>query len=459
MSNRVLMVARRDFVATVSSKGFLVGLLVMPVMAVIFLLLIPRILSSTGPQIRGELAVIDPTGSVLPELRAALSPAALGAAAASNGPRAIPPGGPPMGAPMGPGPGMNPGLTPGHAPPVLTIIARPAGSDVQQEKSWLIQPPKQEPRHLALVVVQPHAVVRAPDQADFASYDLYVSRGLDDATETVIHDGLRRALIASRFKASGMDQSAVQATLRVARPNAMIVAPAGEQVARRGLSRALPFICGILLFIGVISGGQLLMTSTVEEKSSRVVEVLLAAVSPRELMAGKLLAQLGVGLLILSMYVGLGILALAQFSMLRLLDPMLVVYLVAFYAITYLVFGSLLLSIGAAVNQIQDAQSLMGPVMMLLVIPYVLTNFIGMAPNAPFSVALSFIPPANTFAMMARLASDTPPPAWQVLVTFALGLAAAAGAVWFAAKIFKIGLLMHGKPPNFATLVRWARMA
>jgi ABC-2 type transport system permease protein len=393
---------------------------------------------------------------VLPELRTALDPAALDA---MTGPRAAAPGAPPTAGPMGANPGGNPGFTPGHAPPVLTIIERPAGADVRQEKAWLIQPPKEEPRHLALAVIGSGAVNREPGKRDYASYDLYVSRGLDDATETVIQDGLQRALIASRFKAIGLDQSAVQATMRVARPSAVIVAAAGEQVARRGLNRALPFVCGILLFIGVITGGQLLMTSTVEEKSSRVVEVLLAAVSPRELMGGKLLAQLGVGLLILAMYVGLGLFALAQFSLLRLLDPMLVVYLVAFYAITYLVFGSLLLSIGAAVNQIQDAQSLMGPVMMLLVIPYVLTQFIGIAPNAPFSVALSFIPPANTFAMLARLASDTPPPLWQVCLTFLIGIAAAAGAVWFAAKIFKIGLLMHGKPPNLATLVRWARMA
>jgi hypothetical protein len=65
----------------------------------------------------------------------------------------------------------------------------------------------------------------------------------------------------------------------------------------------------------------------------------------------------------------------------------------------------------------------------------------------------------NSFAMLARLASETPPPLWQVFGSVAAGLAGACIAVWFAAKVFKIGLLMHGKPPNFAALVRWARMA
>jgi ABC-2 type transport system permease protein len=101
----------------------------------------------------------------------------------------------------------------------------------------------------------------------------------------------------------------------------------------------------------------------------------------------------------------------------------------------------------------------MGPVMLLLIAPYVMAPMIGQAPNSSLSVALSFLPPVNTFAMLARLASPTPPPLWQVWATIALGLAAACLVVWFAAKVFRVGLLMQGKPPSFATLWRWARMA
>jgi ABC-2 type transport system permease protein len=448
MSSRVLMVAQRDFIATITNRGFLLGLLAMPLLIFLLVLLIPRFVGMHGPQIHGEVAVIDASGSALLELRTALSPGTLAALAARDARRSS------LNAP-----GPQAGLAPNSPPPILTLIERPSSADVRAEKSWLIQPPKAEPRHLALIVIHPDAVVRAAGKPEYGGYDLYVARELDDATEGVIHEGLRRALVASRLRASGIDQDTVVSTLRVARPSAVIVAATGEQPARRGLSRMLPFISGLLLFIGVIAGGQLLMTSTVEEKSSRVVEVLLAAVSPVELMAGKLLAQLGVGLMILTMYVALGALTLSQFSMLSVLDPMLVFYLVVFYLLAYLMYGGLMLAIGAAVNQAADAQSMMGPVMVLLVIPYVLTQFIGAAPSAPLSVALSFIPPVNTFAMLARLASGTPPPVWQVCLSVAAALAAAALAVWFAAKIFKIGLLMQGKPPDFATLIRWARMA
>jgi ABC-2 type transport system permease protein len=97
--------------------------------------------------------------------------------------------------------------------------------------------------------------------------------------------------------------------------------------------------------------------------------------------------------------------------------------------------------------------------MFLLIGPYVLAPMIARAPNSALAVVVSFIPPVNSFAMMARLASATPPPTWQVLLTMLIGLAAATATVWFAGKIFKIGLLMHGKPPNFATLIRWSRAA
>jgi len=221
----------------------------------------------------------------------------------------------------------------------------------------------------------------------------------------------------------------------------------------------LPFLCGILLFMGVMMGGQTLMTSSIEEKSSRVVEVLLAAVSPLELMWGKLLGQLGVGLLTVVVYVGLGMFALLEYSLAGLVDPMLLVYFVIFYFLAALVYGGLMMAIGAAVSQVGDAQSLMAPVMILLIAPYALVPLIGQNPNSTLSVAMTFVPPVNSFVVLARLATGAPLPLWQVLGAIATGLTGAGVAVWFAAKVFKVGLLMQGKPPGFGTLVKWARMA
>jgi ABC-2 type transport system permease protein len=286
-----------------------------------------------------------------------------------------------------------------------------------------------------------------------------VSGALDDTTENVIHDSLQQVITGARLAAIGLDPTAVQDATQVERPNPVIVATSGEQQARRGFNRALPFIMGFLLFMGIMMGGQTLMASTIEEKSSRVVEVLLAAVSPLELMWGKLIGQLSVGLLVMAVYIGIGVLALFQFALIGLLDPMLILYLIVFFLLSYLVFGALMMSIGAAVNQMADAQSFMGPVMLLLIAPYAMAPVIGQTPNSTFSVVASFVPPVNTFAMLARLASSSPPPVWQVLLTIVIGIGAACATVWFAAKVFKVGLLMHGRPPSYGTLVRWVRMA
>jgi ABC-2 type transport system permease protein len=343
------------------------------------------------------------------------------------------------------------------AVPNLTTVERPP-DDVAREKAAL-SADDEKGRPLALIVVRPDAIERGPGNQEFGTFDLYASRTLDDATESVLFESMREALVGARLAAARLDQRQVEAMTRVARPNSVIVTAAGEQRAQRQFMRLLPFLVGVFLFVGVVTGGQTMMTSTVEEKSSRVVEVLLAAVSPFQLMAGKLLGQVGIGLLAISIYLGLGLLTLYSFAVFGVIEPILIVYFVVFFLITYIVFGALMMSIGAAVNQIQEAQSLMGPVMLLLIMPYMLSPMIGRAPNSALSVALSFIPPINSFAMMTRMASDAPPPAWQVWLTVLVGVGAACAAVWFAGKVFKIGLLMHGRPPNFRTLVRWARAA
>ena len=435
---RIGLVAKREFVVTVMSKGFLIGLLIMPLLGLIVFTVVPRIVGGAGPPVHGDVAIIDGSGQLIDELRTTLTPAAISARAAAN-------------ARQGAGPARP------ASPPDLKVLERPPDASLEQQKNWLAAGTADQP-HVALIVIHDDAVERGAGKSEFGGYDLYVANGVGDATEAVIYDAVREALVATRLRGKGLELSVIESTMRVARPNAVVVA-VGKQTVRRGLSRALPFICGILLFLGVFSGGQTLMASTIEEKASRIVEVLLAAVSPLELMWGKLIGQLGVGFVVMGVYVALGLLGLSQFRMLGLLDPQLVVFLFVFYLITYLMYGSLMMAVGAAVNHIADAQSLMGPIMLLLIAPYVLTPFIGQAPNSTFSVVVSFIPPVNTFAMIARLASDTPPPMWQPLLTILVGLAGAAVCVWFASRIFRISLLMQGKPPNFATMIRWARMA
>src|SRR5690606_19379247 len=126
---------------------------------------------------------------------------------------------------------------------------------------------------------------------------------------------------------------------------------------------------------------------------SRVIEVLLSAVSPMQLMAGKLLGQMAVSSVVLSLYTIMGIALLTAFAVLGLVDLSLIFYLVVFFLIMYLVIGSLMMAAGSAVNDMREAQTLTMPITLLLIVPWVMWMPISRNPDSLFSVVMSFLPP------------------------------------------------------------------
>jgi ABC-2 type transport system permease protein len=300
-------------------------------------------------------------------------------------------------------------------------------------------------------------VVRQPGQEKFGTYDLYVRTKLDDRLIDDLNDGAREAIVAARLEAAGIHADQLKGLTDVEKPKSKTVSAGGEQTTNEVLNAVLPAAFMALLLISVLTSGQYLLTSTVEEKSNRVVEVLLSAVSPMELMTGKILGQMAVGFLVLLLYAGLGLVALVSFATIGLLDPGMVVYLLIFYVLAYFTIASMMAAIGSAVNEMREAQTLMAPVMMFLMIPWLLWLPIAREPNSMLAVVLSYVPPLNSFVMLLRVTSAAPPPAWQVWLSVLVGVAGVYASLWLAAKIFRVGLLMFGKPPSFGTLVKWAR--
>ncbi|HEX5418541.1 MAG TPA: ABC transporter permease [Gammaproteobacteria bacterium] len=450
---KTLQIAAREFLVTVSSRAFIIGLLMVPLLGASMALLLPRLLDPARYHVSGEVAVIDPDGRVAQALRTVLDPANLAKQRAADAAQALAQM-PPEARPLA-GAAMQ---RQAASRIDLRLVERPAGADLEKEKTWLYAKP-QAVRHLALVVVHADAVERAAANGAYGSYDLYVPTNLDDRAESAIKRSLGDAIVTARVRARGLDPDAVKAMTSVPRVRAVTVSADQERRSVAGLNFVLPAVFGALLFMGVLTGGQALLTSTVEEKASRVVEVLLSAVSPMQLMAGKLLGQMAVSAVALALYVFMGLAVLMAFTLLGLIDFSLIAYLAIFFAITYLVVGSLMMAVGSAVNEMREAQTLVMPIMLLLMLPWLLWMPISRDPSSAFSVAMSFIPAVNGFAMLLRMTSVMPPPAWQVWLSIGVGIASVFAALWFAAKVFKIGLLMHGKPPDFRTLIRWARAA
>ena len=454
---RILRVALRDFLATVATKGFIIGLFITPAIGVAVALLAPSLFNDTGYQIEGEYAVIDPTGAVYAEMADALDPDSVARRRMEEFRRTLdqaPQVVQDMAEAAARG-AMEEALGPA---PEVRLSALPADTDVEAAKDWLNET-ADGPRHTALIVIHGNAVEAAAPGGELGTYDLYVPPGLDDRDLSFIHRNVRDAIADARAASRALDRAALDTLFDVPRQPATTVGPENERETVRGFNSLLPMAFMILLFMGIMAGGQTMLTSTIEEKSTRVVEVLLSAVSPMELMAGKLLGAVAISLVMIGVYVGLGLVALWSFSMFGLLDPWLILYLLIFFLIGFFVLGSLMLAVGAAVNDMTEAQSLQMPLMMVMMVPWFLWPAISRDPGSTLAVVTSHLPPLNTFTMLFRMASTQPPPWWEVWISIGTGLASVVAAVWVAAKVFRIGLLMYGKPPDVRTLIRWVRAA
>jgi ABC-2 type transport system permease protein len=418
--------------------------------------LFPRLTNDRAPRVSGQVAIIDPTGQVAGGVKRYLSAEAITGRRQAALERAREMARPGFGRVLAmPAADQAVASAIGQIPQ-FDVVELPSEANVSAEKDALKRP-NQSGGRLGLVVVHLDAVALAQGKTSLGTYDLFVRANLDDRIQREIQDGMGDAIIDARVRAEGLDRRHVDALTSVARPRSVTVTETAETEGATAFGRYLPVAFMVLLVMSVMSSGQYLMTTTIEEKSSRTIEVILSAVSPMQLMAGKILGQLCVGLLVLSLYSSVGLLALFSLALLGFLDLSLLLYLLIFFLITYLVIGSLMAAIGSAVNELREAQALLMPIMMTMMTPWIFWYPIVRDPNSVFATTLSFLPPMNAFAMLLRLTSTSPPPLWQVWVSIGVGMAAACAALWFAARVFKIGLLMYGRPPNFATLIRWAR--
>jgi ABC-type Na+ efflux pump permease subunit len=198
-----------------------------------------------------------------------------------------------------------------------------------------------------------------------------------------------------------------------------------------------------------------LLNSVLEEKMSKISEVLLGSITPFELMMGKLLGNVGIALFLAVLYVGTGYGVAIYYGYGDVIAPSLMMALGLFLFLAIMLYGSLYMAVGSACNELKDAQSLMMPVMLLSMFPTFVWVAVLKSPSSPLAVGLALFPPASPFLMLMRMAMRPAPPFWQVGLSFVLCTLTSLFCVWVAAKIFRTGLLMQGKSPTYRELVRW----
>lgn len=460
---RTFTVAVREFLSTVMTKAFLLVFLMPIIIGGIAGLAIPLLMNAASPKVSGHVAIIDQSGSVAAKLEKAFTPEAMAERRGKVKKEAA-------AAVEKAAPGMGMGSQVEKAPlpkaPELTLKNLAADTSIEAAKAEILKAVGKEkdaggtnPR-LALAVIPKEAVKGVEGKANtFTDYELFVAPKLDPEVQSDIRGQVSQAIVDARIEASGLDVDRVRALTRQNRVEATAITAEGEKKANPALQFLLPGAFLFLMWISVFTAGQYLLSSTIEEKSNRVMEVLLSAVSPMELMVGKIIGQMAVASLVLVVYAGAGLATLVVLSLKHLIDPMQIVYLGVYFIIGFALVACMMAAVGSAVSDVREAQSLLTPVMLVLMVPMMLWMPILRNPNSMFAQIVSFLPPISPFVMVLRLSGSEKVPTWQIPATIIVGLISVVVFAWAAAKIFRIGVLMYGKPPNFTTLIKWIRMA
>jgi len=283
-----------------------------------------------------------------------------------------------------------------------------------------------------------------------------------------INGALSSVIIERRLKKEGLNPQKVSEYLRPAKLTPVKVTKKGEE-KDIGATFLISYLLVLILYMTLFFYGAIIMRGVIEEKNSRVVEVILSSLRPFELMVGKILGIGAVGLTQYSIWALFGVAAskysrsmLSSFIRLPLdfklpsIPSYIFVYFVVFFILGYFLYATFYAAVGSMVNSEKEAQQLLFPITMALVIPIMLIMFIMRSPDSTFSVVLSIIPFFAPILMLLRICILLPP-FIQVGGSILLLMLTILLMIWLTAKIYRVGILMYGKRPNFAEIVKWVR--
>jgi ABC-2 type transport system permease protein len=226
--------------------------------------------------------------------------------------------------------------------------------------------------------------------------------------------------------------------------------------SNEGLALALPMVTMMLMFLMITVGATPLINAVLEEKMQRIAEVLLGSVRPFQMMMGKLLGSVGVSLTVLAIYMGGGLVAAGYLGVLHYVPFHVLPWFLLYQIAAICLYGALFIAIGAACNDFKEAQSLMLPVWLIVMIPLFVWLNVVREPQSSFSTWMSLIPPCTPMLMLLRQTSPMGIPAWQPWAGLAGVAIFTTFCVWVAGRVFRVGILMQGKTPKLVDLVRWA---
>jgi ABC-2 type transport system permease protein len=433
---KILSVIKREYIQIVRTKGFIIGTVLGPVF-MLALIVVPIIVSSASVEKQETIGVVDLTNEIFVELDKKLGHKDY---RLKDGIRRY------VLEKFEPSPGIE------------ELRNRLRERVLKKEITAYIYIPED-----VLAAGARESAVKEPLPKEVKAE--YVSEHTTDFEELKdLNRVLNNVVIEKRLKREGLDPEKVAKYIKRVELQPVKITKKGEEEDTAG-TFMISYFLALIIYMAILIYGQVIMRGVIEEKSSRVVEVVLSSLKPFQLMMGKILGIGAVGLTQFSIWTLFGIGASlysksfipagADFAM-PSIPAHVFIYFVVFFILGYFLFGTLYAAIGSMVNSEKEAQQLVMPVTMFLIVPIMLMIFIIRAPDSSLSIFLSMIPFFTPILMFLRITVLLPPFA-QIAASIVILTITILLMVWLVAKIYRVGILMYGKRPKFAEVVRWIR--
>ena len=414
---KIVKVARREFLDTVKTRTFLLSLLLIPVLVVGIIFLSKKMVQSEGgPRPAIRIGVTSPSDELFKRIASAFE-----------------------------------GHNKSHSQSPLVLQSLSVGSEEQGKEK------------LRRGTLDAYVVLEGDLEGKEGTVQFYTYKPKASQIDAIwsVERLFRDAVVNRRCEARGIDRAMLAEIQSVPIRRVELgdeqgrekVQSEGQRVARM----MVPFAFMYLIFIGIVGMGQHMISSIIEEKNSRIIEMLLSAVSPFELMAGKILGLAGVGLTVMILW-GAAAYGAAVWRGINIdigLD--LVAYGLVYYVLGFVLFSAILAGVGSVCNTIKETQSLMMPITLIFVVPLIAWPQLARDPNGDLARVLSYIPPTTPMLMVLRLASS--PDIWwgEIVLSILVLVVGVFVTIWAAAKVFRTGILLYGKRPGPREIVRWLR--
>ncbi len=444
--SRALVVAQREYLSRVKSVGFWLATLVLPLFIAAIGILPTLLMFKSGSAHR--VAVVDQTGQLGPRLLERLAPEPESPAAGSQ-------------APASPAEGLEQQIERQLESARFEMTLEPVAADPEAQKEEL---------NARVLDGQLDAWIWISGDALETSRAEYHAESVSNfITQDRLGDALTGAARERRYRDAGLDPEQIRELARRVRLTTFRITEEGGEQEGAEAGLILAYALFFLLYMVLIFYGQQVMNGVIEEKSSRIVEVVVSTVRPFELLMGKLLGICCAALTQLAVWLG----TMVAFTLpgvvsamawipeevdVPTLAPGLIVHFVLLFLLGFFVFSTVYAAIGSAFNNIQEAQQWAGFIVIFLVAPVMFFWMVINDPDSTVSVVASLIPMFTPLLMMLRIAIKTPP-VWQIALGYLLTTGFTLFMIWLSARVYRTGILMYGKKPTLKELWRWVRYA